>query len=151
MLINQNISGATLFKERSIGHDLSKKISSLHNKLGLTASVLGFVQGSYPIQITSKDRNLPQEILRHGLENHGDLRVFYHFNRTGENLLFSFNLGSVTGEFTLPIFLFKHNLEEGSMIDAKRMYLGKITVPLVIGPRNVQIVDLIFDENLPNQ
>lgn len=151
LLVTQNVSEINLFKERAVDHNLLGAVSSLRDKLGSTVSVLGFVQGSYPIQITSSDRNLPQEILRHGLENHGDLRVFYHFRRTGENLLFSFNLGSVTGEFTLPIFLFKQSLEEGSMIDTKRMYLGKISIPIVIGPRNVQIVDLLFDEHLPEQ
>lgn len=151
LLSTQSIEEINFFKENSIGHTLSSVIRSLKHKLDSTSSVLGFIQGSYPIHITSQDKNLVTTILSRSLEEHGQVQVFYRFETSGDNLLFHFELDDVKGEFTLPIFLFERNISEGSMINAKRMYLGHISVPIAIRPGRIEIVDLIFDENIPRQ
>ncbi len=137
-----------LFKERHIDGELSRSLTSIRDRLSSTGSVLGFIQGSYPIHITSLSSELPGLILTHPVQERGQIRVFYHFEMVGNNLLFNFNLGEVRAEFTLPVFLFERNIREGSMISAKEVYLGNIYVPIVTSPGHISIIDLVFDANL---
>ncbi len=151
LLTTQDWGNANFFKENSSGHNIIAAVSSLKEKLDSTTSALGFVQGSYPIHIMSQDKRLLQAILSQSIANHGGVGVFYRFVAAGDNLLFSFEINGVRGEFTLPIFLFKQSIAEGSMIDTKRMYLGRISVPIAIERGGVQIVDLVFNDHLPER
>lgn len=133
------------FKEQFMNDESIQFIKRFKEKLEATGSVLGFIEGSYPIHITSKNRELPQLLLNLLAEKRGE--VFYRFRLINENILFHFKLNEESvAEFTLPAYIFKKNLKEGTMLNAKELYLKNIYVP-ILQPRGIMTIQLIFNRD----
>ncbi len=126
-----------------------KTIKRLNNLVMHTGSIFGFVEGSYPIHIISRNKDIKALLLSSAKQN-GTLPVGYRFKIIKGNILFSFKIKDSEAKFIMPEYLFKNFLKEGKMIDAKQLLLNNILIPDLKKDGTGKIVRLKFNRNLIN-
>jgi len=125
----------------------SKKIEKFRKALHHSSSVLGFIEGSYPIHIVSEERSLPEILKAHG----GIIEVAYRFKEfEKDNLMFWFTIPGTTKKayFVLPRYLFpEEKIKAGDLVEEKESYLRNISIPISDG-RGIVVFTIRFNRDL---